>query len=71
MEPELDAVAGLLSPSTGIIDSHAYMLSLQGEAESHGCQIAFNTRAEAWEPLEGGIDPESDHNPDNWVEVVD
>jgi L-2-hydroxyglutarate oxidase LhgO len=54
LEPELDAVAGLLSPSTGIIDSHAYMLSLQGEAESHGCQIAFNTRAEAWEPLEGG-----------------
>ena len=33
LEPALRGVAGLLSPSTGIIDSHALMLSLQGEAE--------------------------------------
>ena len=33
MEPALRGVAGLLSPSTGIIDSHGYMLALQGEAE--------------------------------------
>lgn len=42
-EPAVVAVAGLLSPSTGIIDSHAYMLSLQGELEQHGGVIAFNT----------------------------
>lgn len=54
MEPALDAVAGLFSPSTGIIDSHAYMLSLQGDAEEHGCQIAFNTVAESWEVLNDG-----------------
>lgn len=44
MEPELACVAALHSPSTGIIDSHAFMLALQGEAEAHGAQIAFLTR---------------------------
>ena len=34
LEPELHCVAALLSPSTGIIDSHALMLAYQGEAES-------------------------------------
>ena len=43
LEPAVAAVAGLLSPSTGIIDSHAYMLSLQGELEQRGGMIAFNT----------------------------
>src|SRR5262249_25071909 len=36
LEPAVHAVAGLLSPSTGIIDSHAFMLSLLGEAEERG-----------------------------------
>lgn len=44
MEPELSCVAALHSPSTGIVDSHAFMLALQGDAEAHGAQIAFNTR---------------------------
>lgn len=44
MEPQVAGVVGLLSPSTGIIDSHAYMLSLQGELERAGGMIAFNTR---------------------------
>ncbi len=43
LEPEVDATAGLLSESTGIIDSHAFMLSLQGELEAAGGAIAFNT----------------------------
>lgn len=43
MEPELNAKASLLSPSTGLIDSHALMLSYQGEAEAHGAVIAYNT----------------------------
>ena len=45
LESELACVAALLSPSTGIVDSHAFMLSLQGEAESCGAQIALRTRA--------------------------
>jgi len=39
LEPSLRAAAGLLSPSTGIIDSHAYMLALLGEAEAHGAEL--------------------------------
>jgi L-2-hydroxyglutarate oxidase LhgO len=41
MEPEVRAEAALLSPSTGIIDSHAYMLALQGDYEAGGGVIAF------------------------------
>ncbi|HLJ64979.1 MAG TPA: NAD(P)/FAD-dependent oxidoreductase [Stellaceae bacterium] len=40
LEPALDAVGALLSPSTGIIDSHAYMLSLLAEAEEAGAMLA-------------------------------
>ena len=39
----LDCVGALRLPSTGILDSHAYMLALQGDAEDHGAAIAFNT----------------------------
>ncbi len=43
LEPALNCDAALLSPSTGIIDSHAYMLSLQGDAEAAGAAFAFHT----------------------------
>lgn len=35
-EPELEVIAGLLSPSTGIVDSHNFMLSLLGDVENNG-----------------------------------
>lgn len=41
MEPELVGVSALYSPSTGIVDSHALMLSMQGEAEYAGAQFAY------------------------------
>ncbi len=41
MEPELNAVAALLSPSTGIVDSHGLMLSLHGDLEAHGGALAL------------------------------
>ena len=44
MEPELKCEGALLSPATGIIDSHAYMLALLGEAERHGATLACNSR---------------------------
>lgn len=47
LEPRLRAVAGLLSPSTGIIDSHALMLALLGDAERHGAVLALRTAVEA------------------------
>ena len=39
LEPELFATEGLFSPSTGIIDSHAYMLALLGDAEAAGASL--------------------------------
>ena len=47
LEPELRCAAALLSPSTGILDSHGYMLALQGEAEAHGAVLAFGARVTA------------------------
>jgi L-2-hydroxyglutarate oxidase LhgO len=46
MEPELTCVAALLSPESGILDSHAFMLALRGELEDHGGMIAFETQVE-------------------------
>src|SRR5436190_16143256 len=43
LEPALNCDAALLSPSTGIIDSHAYMLALRGDAEEAGAAYAFHT----------------------------
>ena len=41
LEPEVRAVAGFLSPSTGIIDSHGLMLAYLGDAEAHGASLAL------------------------------
>ncbi|XP_049401824.1 L-2-hydroxyglutarate dehydrogenase, mitochondrial isoform X2 [Solanum stenotomum] len=43
LEPELQCVKALWSPSSGIVDSHSLMLSLVGEAESHGTTFSYNT----------------------------
>lgn len=42
-EPNLSCMGALWSPSTGIVDSHSFMLAMQGEIEDHGGTIAFNT----------------------------
>ena len=55
MEPALNAVAALHSPSTGIIDSHGLMLAYQGEAEDHGAMIAFRSPVLAGAIETGGI----------------
>src|ERR1700719_1554466 len=43
LEPALNCDAALLSPSTGIVDSHAFMLALRGDAEAAGAACAFYT----------------------------
>jgi len=48
MEPELRATGALLSDTTGIIDGHALMLSLQGDAENAGATMQCRA------PLLGG-----------------
>jgi len=47
LEPALRADAALLSPSTGIVDSHGLMLALQGDLEAAGGAVALRS------PLEG------------------
>jgi L-2-hydroxyglutarate oxidase LhgO len=64
LEPALNCVAALLSPSTGIIDSHALMLAYQGEAEAAGATIVLRTRilsgivgADGFDLTVGGDEP--------------
>ena len=47
-EPAVKAVAAVYSPSTGIIDSHGYMLALQGDLEQAGGSVVFLS------PVQGG-----------------
>ncbi len=43
LEPALECMAAVHSPGTGIVDSHALMLSLQGDLENAGGMVAFNS----------------------------
>jgi L-2-hydroxyglutarate oxidase LhgO len=53
LEPALAASAALLSPSTGIIDSHALMLALRGDAEGHGAILALGSPLQSARALPG------------------
>jgi L-2-hydroxyglutarate oxidase LhgO len=53
-EPSLFCTAALWSPETGVVDSHAYMLALQGEIEDHGGMLAFETPVARVELIPGG-----------------
>lgn len=64
LEPALRCAAALLSPSTGIIDSHALMLAFQGEAEAGGAMIVLCTpvlsgrvHADGFDLAVGGEEP--------------
>jgi L-2-hydroxyglutarate oxidase LhgO len=56
LEPALNCDAALLSPSTGIIDSHAYMLALRGDAEAAGAAFAFHTPLERAKATAGRVE---------------
>ncbi len=45
LEPALTCAAALLSPSTGIVDSHALMLSLRGDLEAAGVPVLSSPRS--------------------------
>ncbi|MQA67088.1 MAG: FAD-dependent oxidoreductase [Alphaproteobacteria bacterium] len=55
LEPALHCVAALLSPSTGIIDSHGLMLAYRGDAEDAGAMIAFRSPFESATVTADGI----------------
>lgn len=44
LEPEVRCVRALLSPQTGIIDSHEFMLALQADLEADDGQVALMSR---------------------------
>src|SRR5207244_3146446 len=52
--PALACIAAVHSPETGIIDSHGFMLALEGELEDRGGMIAFETEIERLTPGDRG-----------------
>jgi L-2-hydroxyglutarate oxidase LhgO len=54
LEPNLVCTSALLSPTTGIIDSHNYMVALQGDAENAGTVVVFHSPMLAGRALGGG-----------------
>ena len=56
LEPALAACGALVSPSTGILDSHAYMLSLLGEAENAGALLVLQSPVLGGRATEDGVE---------------
>jgi len=56
LEPAVSAVRGLLSPSTGIIDSHAFMSSLRRDIEDGGAHVVLRTPVRSGRVLARGIE---------------
>ena len=54
LEPQLNVAAALLSPESGVFDSHGYMLALQGEIEAAGGAVVTSAPFEGAEPLGTG-----------------
>ena len=46
--------ACLESPTTGIIDSHAYMTYLESDFQNRGGDLAYHTKVQSIEPIESG-----------------
>ena len=55
LEPALRCVGAVFSPSTGIVDSHALMLSLQGDLENAGGLVVLNSALERAACVPDGI----------------
>lgn len=55
LEPALDCQAALHSPSTGIVDSHALMLALLGDAENAGAVLVLKSPVRGGEIATSGI----------------
>ncbi|MDO5102506.1 MAG: NAD(P)/FAD-dependent oxidoreductase [Lautropia sp.] len=55
LEPELAGHSALLSPNTGIVDSHSLMLSLLGDAERHGAMLALASPVLGGQATDDGI----------------
>jgi L-2-hydroxyglutarate oxidase LhgO len=56
MEPNLSCTSALLSPVTGVVDSHAFMLALQGDAENAGAVPVFHSPVMGGRVVQGGME---------------
>ena len=56
LEPAIECYSAVLSPSTGIVDSHALMLALQGEIEDNGGYVLTHSRVSKIRPASGGFE---------------
>jgi L-2-hydroxyglutarate oxidase LhgO len=56
LEPEVRCVRALLSPSTGIVDSHALMAALRKDADAAGAVVALGTPVLAGRVVSGGVE---------------
>jgi L-2-hydroxyglutarate oxidase LhgO len=59
LEPELDVTEALLSPSTGVVDSHGLMVALQGEAEANGAMVVTRSPIGSGRIRDDGIEIET------------
>jgi len=53
LEPAVACAAAYLSPSTGVIDSHAFMTALEGHIQSRGGTMALSSRVDRIERTAG------------------
>lgn len=58
LEPQVACIAALHSPSTGILDSHGFMLALQGDLETAGGTVALRSPVLSGRAIEGGVEIE-------------
>lgn len=56
LEPQLNCCAALLSPSTGIVDSHSLMLALLADLEAHGGMLVAHTAVTSGRCTDAGIE---------------
>jgi len=56
LEPEVRCAEALLSPSTGIVDSHGLMLAYEADLEAHGGVLALNSPVTGGSLHESGIE---------------
>jgi len=56
LEPNVEAIAAILSPSSGVIDSHALMKFLISRAKENGAEIAYKSKVVGVERLSDGYE---------------
>jgi L-2-hydroxyglutarate oxidase LhgO len=70
LEPALECTAALLSPSTGIVDGHALMLSLLGDAERDGAVLALQSSVLGGEVVDSGVVLTIGMDPDKSMQIL-